>query len=86
MANQWRATADTPKVAGVSIPAYLPLLFMLYVPSFKTLGIAIASIIIFGFLSYKGLSVKVTIALISHKLRGRVAYAKPWWYRNRMNG
>lgn len=86
MANQWRATANTPKVMGIPIPAYFPLFFMMYLPSMKTLTVSLFSIIIFGVLSHKGLSVKVSVALLKHRFRGRVAYARPWWYRNRMNG
>lgn len=84
MASKWRHTAETLKFIEIPVAAYLPVFILLYFPSWGMFTATVGTIVFFGVLNSRGLTLKVLIARAMHKIRGRTAHARPWWYRRRM--
>ncbi|MDL4860742.1 IcmT/TraK family protein [Halomonas elongata] len=84
MASKWRHTPETLKFLGIPVAAYLPIFVVLYFPSKIMLALTVMVIMFFGLLNAKGLTLKVLTAKAMHWMRGRTGYARPWWYRKRM--
>lgn len=84
MASKWRNTAESLKFFEIPVAAYLPIFILLYFPSRGMLMTTIGIIVFFGLLNSKGLTLKVLTAKVFHRIRGRKAHARPWWYRKRM--
>jgi intracellular multiplication protein IcmT len=79
----WRDSARPIRFFFVDYRAMFPLLIILFVPRFWTIGLAMLAIMFFMILERYGFTVLVFTRLFRGFLAGPVKAARPWWYRTR---
>jgi len=79
----WRDSARPIRFFFVDYRAMFPLLIILFVPRFWTIGLAMLAIMFFMILERYGFTVLVFMRLFRGFLAGPIKTARPWWYRTR---
>ncbi|WP_241136353.1 IcmT/TraK family protein [Achromobacter insuavis] len=65
--------------------AYTPTIVVLYHITWTTFYIAVGTIVVYGILAWLGYPLHVLLAKLGHLVRGRIIYARPWWWRRRFS-
>lgn len=79
----WRDSARPVRFFFVDYRAMFPLVILLFVPRFWTIGVAVVAMIFFMILERYGFTVKVFMRLTRGFFGGPLKVARPWWYRTR---